>query len=238
MVLCGFKERFPTYLARWRCRARGRCRRWTGRPVSPAGWRRWWPPCWQSGCWWVSTLGCSWCLFLGAPLTWDRERVDGIILTHWQQSKITTNKTNITLKWGLMIYLPLLWGVVTALLLGSIFLSVQGIAAACWHFARCRLLAAAPPPGQVHPRCTPQLQAHAHTHVQKWIGWKKLLPSSLFSECHSNLYRSYMKLLWLVVEPLFFPLLISPSCWGPSLPEVDSTQGQEHSSCDYLLFHS
>lgn len=65
----GVKTSFASHPAHWRCRAREHCRRWTGRPVSPAGWHRWWPPCWQSGCWWGSTLDCSWCPFPGAPST-------------------------------------------------------------------------------------------------------------------------------------------------------------------------
>lgn len=35
----------------------------------------------------------------------------------------------------------------------------------------------------------------------------------------------------------YFPPHSSPSCWGPSLPEDDSTLGQEHSSYGCPLFH-
>lgn len=47
----------------------------------------------------------------------------------------------------------------------AIVLGVQGVAAARKRSVQHRVLGEDLPPGQVNPRCTPQLEAHTHTHV-------------------------------------------------------------------------
>lgn len=146
-----------SHRARWRCTTRGRCTRWTGRPASPVGWRLWWPPCWPSGCWWGSTPGCSWCPSPGAPWTGQRER--------WRQV-LPSDSYSVTGHAGYEpenTNLPLLWGVVAALLAVCVLLGVEGIDGARQRLGRDRVLSAGLPASQVHSGCTPQLHMKTHS---------------------------------------------------------------------------
>jgi len=88
-------------------------------------------------------------------------------------------------------YRPLLWRAVAALLAGSVLVGVQRVAAARRSFGRYQLLAAGPPSRQVHPSCTPQLQAHMHAAL-KHLDCVTL--ESNFNECYSSLFTFALKM--------------------------------------------